>query len=466
MKRIGIALLLLAGSIGTPGARAAGGPCIQRMPVDLAILLDRSGSVTPERLDAMRNAAARITEPLSSGDRTALITFADRASVDAPLSADHNATRAALATIIPGGLTATGGALELARAVLSTAQREGARRAVVVITDGPSNAGPDPIAVAATLRGTGIEIFTIGTGDANQYELSAIASDPDERYAFAAGSSLEAPAEDVARDLMASSIAGEAFALSVDASASALGSTGATVRKVAQSIAPPGGRESLRRFETTAGSLMISFEAAGSAADGSAVPSSASARASARISNLDVRDVATGLLLIGADAIEVSSSSAAKRDDAASAGGATFTGLHVAGQAGTVEPTANMEIPLPGGKLVLDERDTSLSADGVASRRVTALHLLIADGGTLDISIGSAWSGAACGNAPAWSDPQRATGDPATATVDRSIGGIACRRALADRVCDAIPEPDPTRDPELTCRLVFADDVCDRSPRP
>lgn len=61
--------------------------------------------------------------------------------------------------------------------------REGARKAVFLITDGFSN-GADPVPIAQILKNNGTYIFTFGIQSGNINELENIASSPAEEFSY------------------------------------------------------------------------------------------------------------------------------------------------------------------------------------------------------------------------------------------------------------------------------------------
>lgn len=61
--------------------------------------------------------------------------------------------------------------------------REGARKAVFLITDGFSNGG-DPVPVAQILKDNGTYIFTFGIQSGNIVELQNISSAPADEFSY------------------------------------------------------------------------------------------------------------------------------------------------------------------------------------------------------------------------------------------------------------------------------------------
>jgi Ca-activated chloride channel family protein len=150
---------------------------VARNNSSVMLVIDVSGSmaatdVQPTRLDAARTAARTLIDKLPANDRIGLISFNGAATVNAPLSEDRQSVAAALDGLQPGGSTAIGDALALAVTQLAPgpAPASGMRRApamIVLLTDGASNRGVDPLTAAGQARAAGIPVMTVGIGVRN-----------------------------------------------------------------------------------------------------------------------------------------------------------------------------------------------------------------------------------------------------------------------------------------------------------
>lgn len=143
--------------------------------VDVALVLDASLSMLaedfpPNRLDALR----RLAEDLiarSGGNRVSIVLFALDPYVQSPLTTDHRVLSELLAGVtvhslnqsLSGG-TAIGDALLVAAEQLTRARIPGRDQALVLITDGESNQGIDPVLAARYLREEGVRFYAIGVG--------------------------------------------------------------------------------------------------------------------------------------------------------------------------------------------------------------------------------------------------------------------------------------------------------------
>jgi Ca-activated chloride channel family protein len=147
---------------------------VSRNTADVVLVIDVSGSmqaadVAPTRLDAAKTAATALIDQLPSSDRIALVSFDSRAALRQPLTTDRGAVKAALAALAPGSGTALGDGLWLAFNQLDPASRaaSGTRdrpAMIVALTDGVSNQGTDPLAVAQQIAAAKVPVQTIGIG--------------------------------------------------------------------------------------------------------------------------------------------------------------------------------------------------------------------------------------------------------------------------------------------------------------
>jgi Ca-activated chloride channel homolog len=145
-----------------------------KLPVPVAngnvfICIDTSGSmastdVSPTRAAAAQAAARAFVQEAPTGIKIGLITFSGNAELIAPLSANKEATSAAIDQIpAPNGATAIGDALRLA----ATQFPPTGHNVIVLITDGVNNTGVDPQDMAEYLGAHHVPIYTIGIGTPN-----------------------------------------------------------------------------------------------------------------------------------------------------------------------------------------------------------------------------------------------------------------------------------------------------------
>jgi len=164
----GLALAVLVIAAAKPRTTTA-------VPVDRATIMllnDVSGSmqatdVRPNRLVAAREAARAFVDKVPHTVRVGIVAFNQNARTLQPPTTDHAALNAALDELRASGTTATGDALD---AALTTLQRQpgvlGKRppSAIVLLTDGTSKRGQDPIQVAQQAARLKIPIYTVALG--------------------------------------------------------------------------------------------------------------------------------------------------------------------------------------------------------------------------------------------------------------------------------------------------------------
>ncbi|HWD65971.1 MAG TPA: VWA domain-containing protein [Solirubrobacteraceae bacterium] len=165
------AALLLAGVAALAIALAR--PHISyRVPVgdaSVVLVLDHSGSmaatdVRPSRLVAANRAARAFASQLPSSVRLGAITFSSSPdSVQQPVP-NHQAALSLLASAQANGGTNTGGALQLALQILHGSRRTHPPSAVVLLSDGAANLGPNPVTVADQAKQEHIPIYTVALG--------------------------------------------------------------------------------------------------------------------------------------------------------------------------------------------------------------------------------------------------------------------------------------------------------------
>ncbi len=163
----------LARPVGLVPENPAGG-----VGVDLLVALDASGSMQAldARLEGRRVTRLELARRVVSdfvrardGDRIGLVVFGEHAFTQCPLTVDHRLVQEALGRVelgVAGDATAIGEAIGLAtRRLRASGGVEGARRVLVLVTDGRHNAGslaPETAARVAALEG--VHIHTVGIG--------------------------------------------------------------------------------------------------------------------------------------------------------------------------------------------------------------------------------------------------------------------------------------------------------------
>lgn len=126
-----------------------------------------STDVAPSRLGAGERAAQQFLADAPSTLRVGLMTFSATPLVLQSPTTDHAAVRSALTGLRAGGHTAIGDAINRAVVTLTRPRSAGAKRipgAIVLLSDGTSTQGADPLAAARQAAAQHIPIYTVALG--------------------------------------------------------------------------------------------------------------------------------------------------------------------------------------------------------------------------------------------------------------------------------------------------------------
>ena len=148
------------------------------VPVNTASIMlanDTSGSmaatdVAPNRFAAAQRAANRVRDKVPQSVRVGWVEFNTRVALLQSPTSDHALVRSALAQLRITGGTAIGDAIQTALHSLTSVRRTGGKQppsALVLISDGASDVGSDPIAAARQAAADHIPIYTVVLGTQN-----------------------------------------------------------------------------------------------------------------------------------------------------------------------------------------------------------------------------------------------------------------------------------------------------------
>lgn len=175
-------------------------------PVDVALIIDRSGSMAslsshpPQPLTDVKTAADYFVSQLNDKDKVSVISFANEASspIDSTLTADIAKIESIINGInihTDGGQNTNiySGLLRASEELSSGRHSEGSQKAIVLLTDGeanlptkigdPSFAANTALQLASNIKSLGTTIFTIGLGkEVRKDFLQKVASEEDNAF--------------------------------------------------------------------------------------------------------------------------------------------------------------------------------------------------------------------------------------------------------------------------------------------
>lgn len=192
------------------------------VPVDrssIVLVTDHSRSmqaqdVDPDRMTAAKRAARAFLDQLPDEVRVGAVAFSDFPDAIRAPSQDHREARGVIDGQVADGATATGDALESAVDLLRR-DREGSRKfpaAIVLLSDGKTTVGRNPVDVAEEAKSIGVPIYTVSLGTTD-----ATVPNPDPR-----GLPLPATPDPETLAEIAATSGGRAFAAEDDAELSSI----------------------------------------------------------------------------------------------------------------------------------------------------------------------------------------------------------------------------------------------------
>lgn len=163
----------------------------RRTPVNVAIVLDESGSMTGEKIRRAREAACMAVDRLNSRDIVSVVAYDQSVEVLVPATkvSDKTAIHRAIDRLEAGGSTALyAGVCKGAEEVRKFCNMNRVNR-VILLSDGLANVGPSStgelVDLGASLIKEGIAVTTIGLGlDYNEDLMAQLARASDGNHAF------------------------------------------------------------------------------------------------------------------------------------------------------------------------------------------------------------------------------------------------------------------------------------------
>lgn len=172
-------LLELTAGGGLPGIGIGGGA---RTPMNLCLVIDRSGSMEGPPLDYVKQACNYVVDLLGPDDILSIVTFEETVDVLMPPQrvTSKQPVKDGIARIMPGNTTNLYDGLALGAQQVSTVTDPGRATRLVVLTDGDPTAGIKDfsalVAHAGEIKGRGITSTFLGFGpDYNEELLASMA---------------------------------------------------------------------------------------------------------------------------------------------------------------------------------------------------------------------------------------------------------------------------------------------------
>ncbi len=161
---------------------APAAPVVERAPIDVVAVIDRSGSMDGQALASVIEATNLLVRLLGPADRIAVVTFDGHVDMVMPL-AHHDALSAAqiLSSVHSGGSTNLSGGWLKGFEILTAHGRPEAMKRVIVLTDGAANAGiidrHELAGLAGAARSQQVTTTMVGFGAAYDEQMLATMAD-------------------------------------------------------------------------------------------------------------------------------------------------------------------------------------------------------------------------------------------------------------------------------------------------
>jgi len=164
---------------------------IRRTPLNLAVILDRSGSMAGAKLEKAKQAAMLLVDRLTPDDVFSFVVYSDDARVLVPAQhvEDKDALKAKIARIDAEGSTALYAGVKRGAAEMDEYLSDKRINRIILLSDGLANVGPSSPRELRRLGGDlaerGIAVTTIGVGaDYNEDLMAGLAEASDANYYY------------------------------------------------------------------------------------------------------------------------------------------------------------------------------------------------------------------------------------------------------------------------------------------
>ncbi len=163
----------------------------KRTPLNLAVVLDKSGSMTGAKLEKAKQAATQLVDQLAPNDFFSMVIFSDHADVLVPAQRVENksALKERIESITANGSTALYAGVKMGADQIREYFSSKRINRVILLSDGLANVGPSSPhelrRCGSDLSERGISVTTIGVGDDYNEDLMAgLAEASDANYYY------------------------------------------------------------------------------------------------------------------------------------------------------------------------------------------------------------------------------------------------------------------------------------------
>lgn len=162
-----------------------------RAPINIAIVLDQSGSMSGQKIADAREAAKMAVARLQNNDTVSIVTYSSNVNVLVPSTKlnDKKAVYEAIDSITTGGSTALFAGVSKGAEEIRKFKQADAINRILLLSDGRANSGPQTPKelgdLGASLSREGISVTTIGLGNGyNEDLMNQLALNSDGNHSF------------------------------------------------------------------------------------------------------------------------------------------------------------------------------------------------------------------------------------------------------------------------------------------
>jgi Ca-activated chloride channel family protein len=199
--------LLFGGVLGKPSFDTQLTATAARLDRDVALVLDRSGSMQGQKIADLKSAVAVFLSTVADPNQTQLVglgSYSTTATLDQPLTSNLSTIQTKVNSMVAAGWTDIGAGINTGRTILAGGHnRQFCEKIMILMTDGIHNQQTSPEGAAANAKLENIVIHTLTFGaDADQARMRAIAATTGGTFHHAPdGATLSAAFQDIAKTI-------------------------------------------------------------------------------------------------------------------------------------------------------------------------------------------------------------------------------------------------------------------------